>query len=50
MFELVVIWYTGEKTFHKYNSKPDAERAESGYHVAFGNQISYTYIKEVKSW
>lgn len=48
MFELVVIWYTGEKEQHKYNSKLQAESAERGYHKAFGNQVTYTYIKEVK--
>jgi hypothetical protein len=42
---LVVIWVTGEKEVYSYNSKEDAEEAERGFWMAFGNQISWTGIR-----
>lgn len=44
-YELVVIWETGEKEVHKYNSLGDAKDAENGFRMVFGNQISWTGIK-----
>lgn len=44
-YELVVIWVTGEKEVYGYNNKEDAEEAEKGFRMAFGNQISWTGIR-----
>lgn len=38
-FTLVVVWYTGEKEEHEYNTHEQAERAEKGYKTAFGSQV-----------
>ena len=45
MFELVVIWATGEKDIDEFVSKEDAERAEIGMRTAFGNQIEWTGVR-----
>lgn len=45
MFELVVIWATGEKDVDEFDSKEDAERAEIGMRMAFGNQIEWTGVR-----
>lgn len=44
-YELIVIWSTGEKEVHEYNSREKAKKAEQGYKMAFGNQISWTGIR-----
>ena len=44
-YELIVIWETGEKEVHKYSNREDAEEAEKGFRMAFGNQISWTGIR-----
>ena len=43
---LIVIWDTGEKEVHEYDSLEKAREIESGMKVAFGNQISWTGIVE----
>lgn len=40
--ELVIIWETGEKEVHEYESQELAEQAERGYKAAFGNQIQWS--------
>ena len=44
--ELVVIWYTGEKEVHEYDSIIQASQAKEGYKVAFGNQIQWLGLRE----
>lgn len=46
MYKLVIIWETGEKEEHLYNTKEEAENIERGMHKAFGKQISWTGIVE----
>lgn len=41
-YELVIIWESGEKEVHEYDSQDTAERAARGYKNAFGNQIAWT--------
>ena len=44
MFELIIIWNTGEKEVYTYDSREEAEKIEAGYKTAFGNQIQFTGI------
>lgn len=46
MFELVIIWESGEKEIHEYTNRLEAKMIEHGYRQAFGNQISWTGIRE----
>lgn len=49
MYELVIIWCTGEKDIHGYPTREEAEKAELGMRTAFGSQISWSGIRE-KIW
>lgn len=44
MWELLVIWDDGKKECHSYMNETKAREAESGYLMAFGNQIQYTSV------
>ncbi len=46
IYELIIIWKTGEKEVNSYASIEKAEEAERGYKTAFGNQISWTGIRK----
>lgn len=41
-YELIVIWYTGEKEVYAYATEEEAETAAYEYKMVFGNQISWT--------
>ena len=41
MYELVIVWDTGEKEVFTYNTEEEAEKAGEGYKTAFGQQIWY---------
>ncbi len=43
--ELVIIWTTGEKEVHGCSNWEDAEEAERGFWMAFGNQISWSGVR-----
>ena len=43
--ELVIIWETGEKEVHEYESRELAEQAERGYSNAFGKQIEWSGVR-----
>ena len=45
MYELVIIWETGEKEITPYNTEQEAEQAESNMFKAFGNQITWSGIR-----
>lgn len=47
MYELVIIWNTGEKEIYKYTNRLEALMIKHGYEVAFGNQIEWLGIREV---
>lgn len=44
-YELVIVWNLGEKNIIEYESQEQAEKAEQGYKVAFGNQIQWSGIR-----
>lgn len=41
MYELVVIWDTGEKDIYTYETEAEAEQAGRDMKIALGNQISW---------
>lgn len=47
-YELIVIWTTGEKEIHTYNSEDEAYKRADGYKMAFGNQISWTGVRPAR--
>lgn len=48
MFELVIIWETGEKEVYAYDTQERAERTGREMRKVFGNQISWYGTREVK--
>lgn len=44
-YELVIVWYSGEKEVHEYKTKEEAEKAKAGYCMAFGHQL-WTCVRE----
>lgn len=44
-YELVIIWETGEKEVHEYESQQLAEQAQQGYSKAFGKQIEWSGVR-----
>ena len=49
-YELVIVWDTGEKEIHEYNTQEEAEIMAQGDRTAFGNQISWTGIRRTICW
>jgi hypothetical protein len=45
MYELVVIWETGEKNIYPYRTEADARTGERSMRMAFGNQIAWSGIR-----
>lgn len=48
MYELVVIWYNGDKNIYTYDDRDEAEQAESNIRMAFGEQVSFTCIRTIR--
>lgn len=48
MFELVVIWETGEKEIYTYRTEERAERAGREMKKVFGNQIAWTGTRKAR--
>jgi len=46
MYKLTIIWYTGEKEIYDYTTREEAEKAELGMRMVFGNQIEWSGISE----
>lgn len=46
MYKLIIIWYTGEKETYDYTTREEAEKAELGMRMVFGNQIEWSGISE----
>lgn len=44
MFELIVVWDTGEQNIYSYESEEEAMRGADNMRMAFGNQIQWTGI------
>ena len=47
MYRLVIVWFTGEKETYDYKTRTDAENAENGFLLAFGNQIQWSTVYRV---
>ena len=45
MYELIIIWETGEKEIYSYPTRDMAEKTEREMRKVFGNQISWTGIR-----
>lgn len=41
---LGIIWDSGEKEIFQFITREEAEEVEKGYHMAFGNQIQYSWV------
>ena len=48
MFELVVIYYDGEKCIYEYQTREQAEKGEKNIRMAAGNQVSWTGIRKAQ--
>lgn len=46
VYRLIIIWYNGERDEYDYPTREEAEEAENGYRMAFGNQISWSGINK----
>jgi hypothetical protein len=46
VYRLIIIWYNGERDEYDYPTREEAEEVERGYHMEFGNQISWTGISK----
>ena len=46
MKTLVIVWNDGTTETHVYNTYEDAKQAETGYKMAFGNQIQWSGIRD----
>ena len=46
MYELVIIWDNGDKDIYEYLTEKEAERGELGMRMAFGNQISWSCVRQ----
>lgn len=47
-YELIIIWATGERATHLYDTYADALEIENGFKMAFGYQIDFICINEVR--
>ena len=41
MYELVIVWSTGEQNIYEYHSEEEAEEAGAGFRMAFGDQVAW---------
>lgn len=46
MFELIVVWQTGEQNIYSYENKEEAMRGADRMRMAFGNQITWTGVRK----
>lgn len=46
MYELIIVWSTGEKEKYTYKTIEKARAIESGFLMAFGDQVAFTCINE----
>lgn len=44
MYELILIWETGEKETYIYNTYEEAQQGANNFKKAFGSQVSWTGI------
>ena len=46
IYELVIVWETGDKDIFEYSSRDDAEESMRGFKVAFGEQITWCGVRK----
>ena len=46
MFELIVVWDTGEQNIYSYESEEEAMRGADRMRMAFGEQIRWTGVRK----
>lgn len=46
MYELIIVWSTGEKEKYTYKTMEKARAIENGFLMAFGGQVAFTCINE----
>lgn len=44
-YELVIIWFNGDKNIYTYESREAAEQAGAGMRVALGEQIAWYGVR-----
>ena len=47
-YELIVIWWDTTKDFYQYETLEEARSAMRGMETAFGGQIQYMFVTEVR--
>lgn len=45
MFELVIVWSTGDKEIYTYETEQAAETAAENFRIAFGSQVCWTGVR-----
>ena len=45
-YEVVIVWETGDKEVHSYDTREQAEKIAQGYRTAFGNQVRWAGVRE----
>ena len=48
MFEVVLIWFDGDKEIYSYSTQEKADRTCREMKNVFGNQISWIGVREVR--
>lgn len=46
MFELIVIWSTGDKNVYEYDTREEAVIGAGRMRMAFGKQIAWTGVRK----
>lgn len=46
MYELIVLWSTGEKDVFEYETEEEAMRGADRMRMAFGKQITWTGVRK----
>lgn len=46
MFELVIVWSTGETNIYEYETREDAEQGGENFLLAFGLQVSWWGVRK----
>ena len=46
LYELIIVWDTGEKDKYTYETIEKAREIESGFYTSFGKQVVFSCINE----
>lgn len=50
MYELIILWETGEKETHLFDTLEEAEQGAHNMKMAFGRQVAWTGINEKRRY